>query len=634
MDRDSPAVVLPLLLATGLLALLWALFGFLLPNDTVDFGSTVFAPTAGWGRFLGAYLLFGGGMALALAWAASGLWARRDDGARTALLDTWKGAAGRGASDRRWMVYGGLLAFLLPALVRTWLLNGLPITDDEGAYRLMARILGSGRLYADSPPFEVFFDRLFVINDGRYYSQYFLGWPALMAPFAKLGLHGFANAVYSALAVPPLFFVLRRLAGSAWARLGLVLYLLSPMMVVAAATELSHTSCLCALAWLTWLALRSTDADAGPGPTAGVALVFAIAFWIRPLSALGAGLPLLLPTLLAAWRHPARWRRLAAFALPAALMGGLFLLTNQVQNGSPLATAYGRYLEYTIVDDARPSHQVEALERRGADARPPQELEFVSVERSLAVMAAGLLRLNVALFGWPFSFLFLAFAGWRRPFLPWLWASVIGFLLSHLPVGNVGIDAFAPMHFIELGWPVLLLTVLGLERASLGLGQLFGDGAKERTWLTAGPVALALGSVLVALLVYAPVRGRALARMSEEIARPHELVAEQVEPPAVVFTLTPFVSYCRHPPTKGWLHQRPLNGPDFDDPILWARHLSLEADQLFLEHSYPDRRGWLLGWNEQCRLALVPLEALDPRTVPDAPFDFESTLEQLRRAPH
>ena len=118
--------------------------------------------------------------------------------------------------------------------------------------------------------------------------------------------------------------------------------------------------------------------------------------------------------------------------------------------------------------------------------------------------------------------------------------------------------------------------------------------------------------------------------MSDEIGRPYGLVAERVETPAVVFALSPFVSYCRHQPTQGWLHQRPINSPDFDDDILWVRHLSVEANRLFLEQRYPDRRGWLIGWNEQCQLALVPLDSVDPRSVPDAQFDFSRTLEALR----
>ena len=48
----------------------------------------------------------------------------------------------------------------------------------------MAETLALGKLKIQSPPGPGFFDRTFMINDGFLYAQYFLGWPALMMPFA------------------------------------------------------------------------------------------------------------------------------------------------------------------------------------------------------------------------------------------------------------------------------------------------------------------------------------------------------------------------------------------------------------------------------------------------------------------
>jgi len=52
-----------------------------------------------------------------------------------------------------------------------------------------------------------------MCNAGTFYPQYFLGWPALLAPFTVLGLPWLANPVYLMLTVPAWFWVMRHAAG-------------------------------------------------------------------------------------------------------------------------------------------------------------------------------------------------------------------------------------------------------------------------------------------------------------------------------------------------------------------------------------------------------------------------------------
>ncbi len=161
------------------------------------------------------------------------------------------------------------MAFALGCLVYQLVLLRMPITDDEGAYRLAAQILAKGRLFLPSDPDKDFFDHVLVVNDGRTFTQYFLGWPALMLPALLVGLEGFANAFYFALAMPAIFLVLRQLAGSFWARLGSLLALSSPMLFFSAGTLLSHVSCMTALAWALYFSLRASARDAAWGWHAG-----------------------------------------------------------------------------------------------------------------------------------------------------------------------------------------------------------------------------------------------------------------------------------------------------------------------------------------------------------------------------
>ena len=604
----------PRLRGLGFCLLALLLLGFhvtvsreLLGDTALDLGRSFNAPTQGLGRYLAFWLFFGGLAAVSLTRGLHLLLAPRV----AALREVW--AAG---SDRKWLVYGTVFAVLVPAALRTFLLEGLPITDDEGAYRFMAQMVARGRSWVESPPLGLFFDNRFLVNDGKMYAHYFLGWPALMVPGIWLGLGGFVNAFYAAAAVPPLFWTARRIAGSAWARVALGLYLLSPMVMVAAATELSHTSCITALAWFGWCCLRAEDDDSRLGHHAGAALAFSIAFFIRPTSALGVGLPFLLRWAWCRWHELRRGqrgeslRRVVAFALPASALATLFLAINVDQTGSPFTVAYQRAFEYARDNDFRFSPWP-------GEEQAFTEMQWVSAGYSLAVAGTAFFRLNLALFGWPISLLFALVAG-RGPIRNLLAASVVCFFALHALAHNVGIDTFAPMHYVELAWPLLLLTVAGLDRSTRWLAELRGPAT---TGLAATPALLAIALTVVTAAAYLPFRLGVIARIVDDVARPYEALAEAEIERGVIFASDPFVAYCAHRPTRGWVFARPNNDPWLENDVLWVNHLSQGKNRLLMERLFPDRRGYVMVWDRACRVAYLPLDQLPPGTVPDAPVE-------------
>lgn len=600
------ALILPFAGAGMSLLLLWALGHERLGGFVLDLGRSLHEPTPGLGRYLALWSVFGGVAAACLAVGVARLLRHRR------LEERWA-AAWLAASDRRWIAYGTLIALLVPALLRTWLLHGTRLTDDESAYRLAAQLLAAGRLYGDSPPLKLFFDNRFLINDGKLYTHYFLGWPALLAPGVWLRIPGFMNAVYAALTVPPLYLTLRRLAGAAWARAGVVLYLVSPMLMVAAATETAHTSCVAALAWLTWCALRAAEPGASWRFHSGTALAFSVAFFIRPTSALGVGLPFLA---LWAWSLRRRGgtelgRALAAFFLPALCGAAAFLLVNRAQTGSAFEVAYQRAYSYAEENDFR-----FALWPHPVAGGSFTELTVGGPGRALAVTAAALFRLQAALFGWPSSLVFAAFAAWRPGRV--LWAAVGSYFLLHLFTDNVGADTFAPMHYFEVAWPLLVLTALGLARLTAAAGRLeLATGGSERWPWRSLPAAGAVALVAVTLLGYVPVRFAAIHRIAANVRMPQEAVVAADLHRAVVFAPDPFVVYCRSAPTRGWVFARPNNRPDLDDDVLWVNHLSVADDRRLLQH-FPGRRGWVMVWDVHCQVRLLPLDALRPGSIPDA----------------
>ena len=536
-------IVGPFFGGAALLYLLAAASQQHLDANLLDFGRSLNPPTPGFGRYLAYASLFSSLAAVCFAIAAMRFLAWRD------IVSSW-GQLWDDSSDKKWVLYGCLLAWAVPAALRTWLLQGLPITDDEAAYRFMAQVLARGQVFVDSPPLKLFFDNRFLINDGKLYAHYFLGWPALMVPGIWLGISGWMNAFYSALTVPALFRVVRRLAGQRWAKASLLLYLTSPMLMLAAATELSHTSCIAALAWFTWFCLRSRDEDAGPAIHAATAAAFSVAFFVRPSSALGIGLPLLLWWLLGVMRQrQGKLSAILAFAAPALVLAALFLYVNWLQNGSVLETAYQRVYSYAQENDFR-------FSLWAGEGDQFREMQWISWPFLSAVAGSAILRLNIALFGWSCSLLFAFFAG-RGTLRTTLRLSIVSYFALHALTSNVGIDTFAPMHYFEVAWPLLLLSACGLAVLEVH-GKRLDDLLATSGWRwQALPASLLAALALVAMVSYLPLRFGAIARIIDNVSKPFDALAEADIHRAVVFASDPFVRYCGHPPTRGWVFVGP-----------------------------------------------------------------------------
>jgi hypothetical protein len=548
--------------------------------------------------------LLGGIAAASFAVALVGF-ARREGGPRGLA---WLGRGG----DPLWLGAGVALALAIPLLIRRFVLDGAPLSDDETAYRFMAQLLASGRIRVLSPPMKTFFDNQFMINDGHFYAQYFLGWPALLAPGVWLRVPGAMNALYSALTVPALFLSLRRLSGSRWARLGLLLFLSAPMLQIAAATELSHTSCLFALAWLAWLTLRSRDSEAPVWSHAGVALAFSAAFFNRPTAALGVGGPLLVWWALGAFRLPAQRRRAAllAFAAPAMAMAALFLAANRIQTGSAFKVAYQRALEYAHETGTR------FTTRGRAQGVISTDMVYRGAGYPLANLAIALLRLNVEFLGWSGAWLIACCAGGRR-WARLAWACLACFFAVHLLLYSTGIDTFGPLHYFETALPLLVLIVLAVERVSRWLLDCEAAPARVPAGSSLYPVALVLGLVFSALLGYWPVRLALLSRLAENINMPRDAAIAAHLDQAVVFVHRPYAPPCRSWPAQHFVFFRPNNDPDLRNPVLWVNHLTVEEDRQLMS-TLPGRKGYLLLWRPDCRVRFAPLEEIPPGVEPFA----------------
>jgi hypothetical protein len=186
------------------------------------------------------------------------------------------------------------------------------------------------------------------------------------------------------------------------------------------------------------------------------------------------------------------------------------------------------------------------------------------------------------------------------------------FLLTHMALRNAGIDTVGPVHFTELALPVLVLTALGLERGARWLEGLHAPGRR---------VALAaVTSVVVAgLTLYAPYRLRAVSTIGTLVNVPGSVRDVRGIENAVVFVVRPYAAPCNpalRAPSRPFVLWWPMNDPEFDDDVLFANHLSVEADRRLMSH-FPGRAGWIQRWRSDCRLELTPLDEADPDLIPN-----------------
>ena len=334
---------------------------------------------------------------------------------------------------------------------------------------------------------------------------------------------------------------------------------------------------------------------------AALGLSLAIAFTIRPQSALAIGFPIGLSWLLDRRQpRPPRSRCIAAFALPACALGIAFLTVLDRQNGSPLLEGYSRYSAYLVENGFRFS----TFSQR--DLTNLVGFDFADVAGAALRAISGLTRLNVDLFGWPTSLAFIAFVfRTRSRKLTLVWAmAALGFATVFFQQ-NWGIDTFGPVHAFELSLPVLLLTVAGIRSCATKVLGAQGQGteaASRNARLMAA--ALAVSLVTCACVGFTPYRLRGvhqiatrvnLARLAPERTRLHD---------AIVFAPYPFVQCAALP--RHFVFFRPTDDPDLQSDVLWVNDLG-EADDQRLLALFPSRSGYLLRWNDTCQTELIPV---------------------------
>jgi len=483
-------------------------------------------------------------------------------------------------SGRRWplTVALALLVLALAVGIRLGVLQNMPITDDEHVYQFQAKLLASGRLYADSPPPEVreFFNNQFIVNNGRWHGTYFAGHPAVLALASRVGLMEWTGPLCAALTLLLGVGIARRVFGERAAVLTGALLVLSPFFVFVSATQLSQPTSTLFLTLFVYAALRIETAPRSASWWALAAATLSAGVLTRPQSGVILSLPFVVRLGFLTLRGRIRpgWGPLLLAVVIAGAGAATLLAINHTLTGSILKTGYHAYMAQGI-----------------------KWLYPFGPYYTMREITQNLVQINFWLLGWPLSLLFVPF--FRRDGRAWCLAAIpIVALAWYGLVAVPTVAAVGPVYYAETIVPLLALTASGFERADELVRRALGESRAIAMVLLWPAVA-----VVAALLFFVPQQVASLTLMSRVSRAPYALVEARALRNAVVFVHS---LPANQQAPRSYAHFHRNNSPDLSDPVLFVHDLGPERNRLLLEY-LPGRKGYRMETRER-ELLLVPIE--------------------------
>ena len=304
--------------------------------------------------------------------------------------ETWADARDRlrGVRDRNFVGVAAITATVLAAAAAVFVFSRKPTSSDEIAQLWHAKILLTGRLSLPADPNPEFFGIDNVVDHGRWYSQFPIGGPVVMAIAMMFRATWLLNPILAGLTVVNVYRFAGKAYGQDVARFAAVLSALCPYLLIMSGSYMNHTM----VVFFTTFALSELpvwiDGTSRERVRASVVIGLSLgaAMTIRPLDA--AVVTLVFGCLLL--QHAVVQRRFSGLLITAAAgavpLAGL-LLANKLTNGDALRFGYdviwGTNHSLGFHNDPL-----------GAAHTPARGLK--------SVMSA-LMQLNWSLFGWPIA---------------------------------------------------------------------------------------------------------------------------------------------------------------------------------------------------------------------------------------
>ncbi len=398
-------------------------------------------------------------------------WSLRGTGIAIVLLMTivlggWRSmpaAQKMSASIERhvWAVVGVMAAtaFGIAAGLAFLVLGPFPHVPDGFSYFFQAKIFAGGELFASAPPLPRFFEyEWMTVADGRWFSIFPPGWPALLAVGVKAGVPALVNPLLASACVVVVYALGAALFDVRRGLLCALLCCFSPFFLFMSSEFMSHTATLLFTALSTLSHVKATARRRRSIALFGLAGAFAgIAFLIRPIDALVVWAS---QTMHGLWLD--RSRRMATgcvtSAVALAIGVGLYLIYNRLLVGTWFMTPL------TLVE---PQNRMGFGADIGAPWTPFPTMGH-NVWRAVLNLNHNAAVMSQDLFGWPISsllFVLLVGAFGIKDQRHGLSFSVTGAMVVGYALYRYHGVAFGARFYFALLPHLVLLSIEGIRQA-------------------------------------------------------------------------------------------------------------------------------------------------------------------------
>ncbi|MDB4916726.1 MAG: hypothetical protein JWM95_4370 [Gemmatimonadetes bacterium] len=344
----------------------------------------------------------------------------------------------------------GVLACGLSLAFGWYLFRNEPIVGDEFVQRWQAHLLASGHLYARPESSPEFFSSVEALDsNGRWFSQFPMGGPAMLAIGVLVHAPWLVNPVFVAIAVMALYIMLSDIGDELTARGTALLFALCPFVLFMAGSEMNHVP---SLAW-TSVALvslvrwyRAKNGSDARWAAAAIGGSLGLAATIRPFDASIVALVIGVLQISVVWKRrqllPSLLFQCAAGAIPVALL----LAANWATLGHPFAFGYD---------------VLNGVEHRPGFHMTPLGFEHTP-RRGLYNVSAYLLKLDFGLLAWPVPAMLLVVLalGLQRKAAVWdkVFLGISGLLLAGY-TAYWSLSSYLGPRFLYTAAPFFLIYV-------------------------------------------------------------------------------------------------------------------------------------------------------------------------------
>ncbi|MGB6066931.1 MAG: glycosyltransferase family 39 protein [Desulfomonilaceae bacterium] len=500
----------------------------------------------------------------------------------------------RDASDRFWSeattilthkyfpAAAAIFGFVGMVLVRFFLFERFPLTDDENVYVFVAKTLLAGRLSNPAPEFyELFKYPLMIVTQHQWMGEYTIGHPLFLALGLLTGLKDFIVPAASAGTLLLIYFIAKDQFGRKVAVIALLLAVLSPQFILTGGTLLGYPTAGFCSAVMIFSVLR-LHRRSNPYWILIFLCASSLLILNRPQSWLCLGVPLGLFSLVSAIKEKERalWRAVGIQLAVAVASSGVFLLANYWHTGDPFKTA-----QYLFLEHSKYGKSIGFYVRSIAGIHTPL--------KGVANLLLSLLRQNVWLFGWPFSFVFILFVPAGR-FVRFLLGWGLAYWAFYTSFFSPGINIPGPVYYYEMILPAAILSACGIVRLHKFLECRFADLGRK---IVPGVI---LASYIVSCLMFLPVVLTSLREITLASSTVYRALDEHRVHDAVIFVddIVPNLN-------SSWVFAPYVSGPDTEreDRIFVRWPKSPKVMKEFLG-KYPNRQVWGVRPEENKRLAI------------------------------